>query len=329
MKQIGISVIVCCYNSSLKLYNVFDHIKKQKNYNFLNFEILFIDNNSNDDTKSIIHDIIISNLNYDIHYFYEELKGLMNARNKGIMLSKYDYILFCDDDNLLSDNYFTSIYNIFNSNNNISICGGMGIELILDTIKPTWFEHFKKSYAVGSQIAIPQITMYGAGMAIRRKVFDHLKYAGFESFLSGRKGNNLTSGDDGEIVLSAIISGYEIYTDDSFYFYHIIPKSRLTFNYLYKLHIGFGKMYPILQVYRSNINNNKTLHPTIYLIIFLIHLFKSLIILFFFKKSYKKVHLFYTIGLFIGIFKYTPTLFKLIKVIKNLKKFRIQFDTCR
>ena len=68
---------------------------------------------------------------------------------------------------------------IFENNNSICICGGKSIELIEAGLKPYWFDQFNSAYAVGSQIKNPLHDLFGAGMAIRRKIFEHFRNINF------------------------------------------------------------------------------------------------------------------------------------------------------
>jgi glycosyltransferase involved in cell wall biosynthesis len=320
----GISIIICCYNSSIKLYDVIKHINSQENYNFKNLEVIFIDNNSNDNTKFIIYDIIHTYKNINILYKFEHLKGQTYARNTGINNSNYRYILFCDDDNLLSNNYLYQVNKIFNENDNIGLCGGKSIELINADLIPKWFEGFKSSFAIGSQITNPQITLFGAGMACRRIIFDHFKNIGFNLTLIGRNSNILTSGDDSEIVCAAKILGFELFSSNDFYFYHKISINRLNYNYLCKLYFGFGKMTSVLVIYNQFISNKKILPIYKYYLLYFKVYFKSLFSFLFLKWYHKKVFLMYNLGILTGFISFIPHIKKLLLNIHILNQNRIK-----
>ena len=95
----GVSVIICCYNSSERLFETLSHLKSQKTNN-LNWEIIVVDNASTDDTFHVAEQMLRSSgLQYQI--VKEPIPGLINARLKGETVSQYEFLLYCDDDNWL------------------------------------------------------------------------------------------------------------------------------------------------------------------------------------------------------------------------------------
>lgn len=246
----GISVIVCCYNSSWVIEETLHHLFSQKIDNNIPWEIILVNNASTDTTNDIVEKIFAENKDsYSCKLVYEPTPGLSYARDKGIRESKYEYILYCDDDNFLSENYFQEVYRIMESDENIGACGGTGTALIRDYEAPHWFMKYKKSYAIGSQEGTDIIMLYGAGICIRKSAFLKLKEKGFKYFLTGRKGDVLLAGEDTELTTSLRIIGYKLYASDQLQFQHLIPEKRLTVDYLVKMYYGFGYVVPILLNY--------------------------------------------------------------------------------
>lgn len=69
-------------------------------------EIIIIDNNSSDNTKSVIHDFA-KTCRYELIYGHCSDPGLSNARNSGIQKSNGEWIVFTDDDCYLDKDYFS------------------------------------------------------------------------------------------------------------------------------------------------------------------------------------------------------------------------------
>ena len=97
MSEIYISIIICCYNSEEFLLETLDSIKKQT-YN--KFEIIIINDGSQDDTDKLINEFIKKNIDLKIKYISQNNKGLSNSRNLAVSLSSYDYIALLDHDDL-------------------------------------------------------------------------------------------------------------------------------------------------------------------------------------------------------------------------------------
>ena len=98
--SIKISVIVCTYNGASRLKFVMESLLDQ-NYDPSRFEILIIDNDSDDNTREICEEIIKSSSAKRIEYHFEKNRGLSYARNRGIKESKGQIVTFIDDDAIL------------------------------------------------------------------------------------------------------------------------------------------------------------------------------------------------------------------------------------
>jgi len=65
---------------------------------FINFEIIIVDDGSTDNTKVVIDQYEDSR----IHYFYQDNKGVSVA-NQGSKLAKREYLVFLDSDDFVND----------------------------------------------------------------------------------------------------------------------------------------------------------------------------------------------------------------------------------
>ena len=106
--QMYLTILLCTYNRAKLLNPLIDELIKQVNDLDRNdIEILLIDNNSTDETKSI-------GLDYEktcsfLTYEFESKQGLAVSRNKGIGLAKGKIISFIDDDIVLDKNWLKEI----------------------------------------------------------------------------------------------------------------------------------------------------------------------------------------------------------------------------
>ncbi len=254
-REVHISVIICCYNSARRLPVTLEHLAKQKNDSNIQWEVIVVDNNSTDNTAEIaIKEWESQGSPVELRVVSEPNSGLSNARKKGILESKGELIIFCDDDNWLANNYVGLAHIIMNQAQDIMMLGGIG-EAVFESKKPGWFEQFYSNFAVGEhpKRKIGQqnvIYLYGAGFVIRKSFFVLLKEIGFESLLSDRKGKELTSGGDTEYCLVASLLGFRIEADSRLKFKHYMPANRMNLNYLKRWHYGFGKTKLYLDIYK-------------------------------------------------------------------------------
>jgi len=74
---------------------------------YKNFELIICDQNKNNHNKNYI--ITYKNLNIK---FIKTKKGISRARNKGIQLSRGEFLIFLDDDIIVERNYLNKINNL-------------------------------------------------------------------------------------------------------------------------------------------------------------------------------------------------------------------------
>jgi glycosyltransferase involved in cell wall biosynthesis len=120
-----ISIIIPTYNranfiaktiQSILSQSYFDAVFDAKN----KFEILVIDDGSTDDTHQTVQDIMKNNSS--IKYIYQKNQGVSSARNLGIKNAQYDWIAFCDSDDLWLENKLQNQMEFLKSNPNIYFC---------------------------------------------------------------------------------------------------------------------------------------------------------------------------------------------------------------
>ncbi|EAL0605553.1 TPA: glycosyltransferase family 29 protein [Campylobacter jejuni] len=109
MNQIGVSVIVPCYNVVDYVAKCLQSLCKQT---LEELEIIIINDGSTDDTHLVIEDFIKRNNNANIQYFYKENGGYGSAVNLGIYYAKGEYIAICEPDDYVDEMYYEILYNI-------------------------------------------------------------------------------------------------------------------------------------------------------------------------------------------------------------------------
>lgn len=103
----SISVIVPCYNSESFIKNCLNSLINQ-NFN-KSFEIIIVDDASNDKTVEIIKSYNHSNIKL---YFLEKNSGPSAARNLGLKKARGKYVFFLDVDDSISNNILSVLYDI-------------------------------------------------------------------------------------------------------------------------------------------------------------------------------------------------------------------------
>lgn len=254
----GISIIICAYNSGEKIRPTLHHLAKQKGIAEIPFELIIVDNNCTDNTIKIAEQTWLKEENtYPLQIVKEPEAGLNFARVAGIKAASNEYIILCDDDNWLCEDYASKVFSHFESMPDVAIIGGVG-EAVSEVELPEWFHKVEGfGYAVGNEGRKTGYvdSVYGAGMAVRKSIFESV--INKEAFtLTDRRENSLASGGDTEICLLIKQAGYKIYLDETMRFKHFLNKERLTWAYYLKLRKSFGKATAVLQ------NKSNSVKPT-------------------------------------------------------------------
>ena len=242
----GVSVIICCYNSGWIIDRTLNALKQQRFSHDISWEIILVDNCCTDDTIDIAKREMAES---PIPFFIvkEDNAGLANARRKGISEAHYDIVIYCDDDNMLCENYVDTMNGIMRSDDNIGASGGMGIAEYQTTPAKLVKEN-PGAYAVGSQ-KDHDCWLFGAGVTLRTTLVREV-YNTQHCYLMGRQGGELLSGDDSELVMSMVLRGYKIAPTDDVTFIHVLKANRLTADYYKKLLVGLERPFPVFEVYR-------------------------------------------------------------------------------
>jgi glycosyltransferase involved in cell wall biosynthesis len=243
--EVGISVIICCYNSATRLPETIRHLAMQQFTDNVPFEIIIVNNNSNDNTEEIANkELAKYNCAISFKVINEPNPGLSQARKTGIHSAKYCYSVFCDDDNWLNPDYLQVSFEIMESNSKIGMLGGQSTA-VCEIDPPKWFESKKHGYAIGLQgqesgDVTTRGYLWGAAIVLQTNVLTEMYNNGFISLLTDRNAKELSSGGDAEISAWFILAGYKLWYDSRLIFQHFIPKERLSEVYVRRLFEGFA-----------------------------------------------------------------------------------------
>jgi glycosyltransferase involved in cell wall biosynthesis len=230
----GVSVIVCCYNSEKRLPETLRHLAKQKINPVVSWEVIIVDNASADRTAQVAAELWREYKGPDVlKIVYQANPGLNQAREKGIEVAKYEYILFCDDDNWLDQEYIIIAFKLMENNPSIGVAGGLGTAHF-EVPPPGWLERGGLVVAGPQAHAAGKVEanyVFGAGAVFRKSVYQGIRSTGYQNKLSDRIGNNLSSGGDYELCYLFAMAGYDIWYEPDLKFGHFYPISRMSWDY--------------------------------------------------------------------------------------------------
>lgn len=281
--SVGLSIVICTHNGKNRLPIVFNYINNLQIPVQVNCEVLIVDNASTDGTSDWIVEVnLLKKWNFNIFCIEEKKPGLNFARITGAKHANYDWLLFCDDDNLLDFYYINYWYDCLSNQPNLGALGGKGVALT-EHPTPDWFSEYAHSFAVGSQYGLRGFVqkgaaLYGAGLFVLKTPILQIVDKGFSMIMSDRESGKLTSGGDLEWCYLLQLSGLKLYYDDRLIFQHKIDASRLTWEYYKKLKAGISSGVGLLEPYQYIFKNNYT-NSFSFLIYYFNKLLKSLLIL--------------------------------------------------
>lgn len=241
--SIRCSVIFCTYNREKYIYNALKSIAEQ-NFAVDRYEIVLVNNNSTDSTEELCLKFQKDYPQVDFRYFVETNQGLSYARNRGVVESRGDILVFVDDDATVFANYLPAIDDFFEKYPQASACGGP-IQPVYETGEPKWLSHYTNALIGGALYEGDKLKPFnrgkypgGGNSAYRKEVFE--KYGIFNVEL-GRKGNSLIGAEEKDLY-DRLTRGNEVfYYLPEMGIYHYIPDTKLTDSYFDRLTYGIGK----------------------------------------------------------------------------------------
>jgi glycosyltransferase involved in cell wall biosynthesis len=240
----GVTILICCHNAAERLVPTLRHLLAQQTSGATPWEVLVVDNVSSDGTAEVARSVWPADHPARLRVILEPRLGVGYARVRGLAEARYEYISFVDDDNWVNPEWIETVCSIFDQKPEVGVCGSRN-EAVFEVEPPRWFEQYQNNFAVGDWGPVARYTTYaeiwGAGCSLRRTAWEQLQKAGFSLRLIGRRGKQLTAGEDTEIVAAISLLGWKLLYDPRLRLRHFMPTRRLTWAYLRRLWRGFGK----------------------------------------------------------------------------------------
>lgn len=243
-------IVICTYNNASLLERTLGTIANQQISVSESWSVLVVDNNCTDNTAAVVDRYIQAKTIPGLRRVVEPKQGLTQARLCGIRNTTSDWTAFVDDDCLLAENWVAQAIRFVASH---SQCGAFGGKVILkweQPPSPILVKHQRAFAACDRGETVQQLSRFdfhipGAGLIVQRKALEQSGWLE-QQFLMGRNGNQLTAGDDSEIVLRILNAGYELWYTPNCVLHHFIPTKRISETYLVQMTYGFGAAAPYI-----------------------------------------------------------------------------------
>jgi glycosyltransferase involved in cell wall biosynthesis len=242
---VDFTVAICTYNGEHRLPDVLNCLQNQIDTENLNWEVIVVDNNSNDNTAKVVQEYQANwSSAHPLHYCFEAQQGAAFARKRAISEAKSELIGFLDDDNLPTSNWVVAAYKFAVEHPQAGAYGSQ--------IHPDWeipppenFHRIAPFLAITERGSLPllyepqkKLLPPSAGMVVRKTAW--LQSVPKECILSGRIPGSMLTGEDLEVLTYIQRAGWEIWYNPTMEIYHKIPRWRLQKEYLIPFFRGVG-----------------------------------------------------------------------------------------
>ena len=202
-----VTVVVCTYNRARLLHSCIDSLSCQ-DADPTSYEVLVIDNGSTDGTSDFL-----GNCSYDCFQFrwiFEPVPGLSNARNRGWLEARGEYVAFLDDDAIAEPGWISAILSFSLQCPDVVMFGGPYEAYVTDPV-PSWFPIECGGMDLGREkraIDCRTEFLVGLNMVFRRDTLVDL--GGFDVHL-GMKGGVVSYGEETQLQIMLKSRGHDVY----------------------------------------------------------------------------------------------------------------------
>lgn len=238
-----ITIIICTYNRAGYLNDTLRDIAAQT-ADSGHFELIVINNNSDDHTEEICDRFRQTNPDIKFKSISESRQGLSFARNRGVTESMTQTLLFIDDDVKIPPNYIEKALAYSGSRPN-TLCAGGRIYVSFDEVErePDWIPSELMPmfglHDLGDEDRMypPSNFPRGGNMMIRKSVFN--AFGMFDTTL-GRSGKTLLGSEEKAFFERIRKNGIQLRYWAEMALTHRIGSHRLSISYLKNQSIGIG-----------------------------------------------------------------------------------------
>lgn len=237
-----ITVILCTFNRQASLARALDSVAASAVPASSDWEVIVVDNNSTDRTRSLVEDFCRSHPGR-FRYLFEPKPGKSNALNAAIRNVQGDVFAFMDDDVIVQPDW---LHNLTAHLNDDAWAGAGGRILPQWTgTPPAWLPTGDRyglaplaMFDLGSEPCALEESPFGTNMAFRRDVFE--KFGGFRTDLGPRPGTEIRN-EDTEFGQRVLDGGARLRYEPSAVVYHEVSQKRLQQEYFLRWWFDKGR----------------------------------------------------------------------------------------
>ncbi|UCD50999.1 MAG: glycosyltransferase family 2 protein [Phycisphaerales bacterium] len=195
------------------------------------YEILVVDNNSDDETATVIRQSEAL-LGSRLRSVFETKQGLSHARNRAIAEARGEIICFMDDDALVDSRWLAEHVRAYRDHPQAVAVGGRVVLQWPDGwTRPQWLSADLDGYLSGVDLGLDGHVMryprypFGCNMSVRRDIAEQIE--GF-SIKLGRKKSSLVSNEEKHFFHKIHEMGGQVIYMPTALVHHMVPATRLS-----------------------------------------------------------------------------------------------------
>ena len=222
-----ISIAIATYNRADELRRTLESLEALSLGDDLTCEVLVVDNNSNDATRSVAEGFE-GRLPGPLRYVHEARQGLSHARNRSIEEARSEIVAFLDDDVDVDPRWLIGLASAFAVGDAAAV-GGRAY-LSYPQVKPRWLGERDEGYLTEVELgpdrrsAVPD-ELCGVNLAIKKGWIERV--GGFRADL-GRVGTCLIGSEEGELLERIAEAGGTVFYEPSAVVGHRVAAERLS-----------------------------------------------------------------------------------------------------
>jgi glycosyltransferase involved in cell wall biosynthesis len=239
--RLTITIAICTWNRANLLERTLARLRELIIPQGVNREVLIVDNNSSDETAVVVARAAEG---LSIRYVFEPRSGISHARNRAVREAEGTYILWTDDDVLVSRTWLAEYWRAFSRFPDAALFGGPIVPWYA-VEPPTWVSPSLE--VAGGHFAVLRIPddagpiedhplPFGANMAARREAHEAHP---FDTRLGARPGLRLV-GEETAFIRKVLQAGGSGRWVPDARVQHYIPEHRMTLRFMRQYYYGTG-----------------------------------------------------------------------------------------
>ncbi len=237
---VSYTVALCTHNNADRLKRTLEDLTKMQTPE-APWELLIIDNGCLDSTPQfLIH--YLWPKSWQVRVVREEKLGLSNARNRAIVESQGEYLIFIDDDETVDPDWLCAYERLILAKSPDAFGGRICV--IIEDMRPPWLSDELLGFLGElnrmdkiAPLVDPGTSFNGGNFGIRKSVCESI--GKFDAML-GRKGKDNTGGEEVDFYHRLLYAGMKVWWTPEAIIHHRIQANKLKRSYFHDLHYRQG-----------------------------------------------------------------------------------------